>query len=159
MTNMLTKILKENRNIETIVGKMIAEKFMDKNDTVIIIDAVNHNCEEVYQEDYFLDGERKFIRVSKDMVVFTNSSRPIEDLDNELTKYRAIKDGDCVYDVEGVVVDGEDAVLWYNALWDEGDIRKNIQFIADHSEWSVKELNDLDNGTIAEIFWDAWYNA
>ena len=156
---MLTKILKENRNIDVIVRKMIAEKLMNEDDTVMVIDTVNHNCEEVYQEDYFLDGERKFIRVTKDMVVFTNSTKSIEDLNDELTKYRAIKDGNHIYDVEGVVVNGEDAVLWYNALWDEGDIRKNIQFIADHSEWSVKELNDLDNGAIGEIFWDAWYNA
>ena len=159
MTNMLTKILKENRNIDVIVRKMIAEKLMNEDDTVMVIDTVHHNCEEVYQEDYFLDGERKFVRVTKDMVVFTNSTKSIEDLNDELTKYRAIKDGNHIYDVEGVVVNGEDAVLWYNALWDEGDIRKNIQFIADHSEWSVKELNDLDNGAIAEIFWDAWYNA
>lgn len=159
MTNMLSKILMDNRNIDAIVEKMIAEKFMDKNDTVMVIDCINHVCEEIYQEDYFLDGTRKFIRVSKDMVVFTNSTRSVEDLDNELSKYRAIKDGDYIYDVEGVVVDGDDATMWYNALWDEGDVRKNISYITDHSEYSVEELESLDDGTIAEIFWDAWYNA
>lgn len=159
-TNMLSKILEENRNIDVIVGKMIAEKLMNENDTVMVIDTVNHNCEEVYQEDYFLDGTRKMVRMSKDTVVFTNCNKSIEEMDDELQKYHCIRYDGYIYDAsDSTTVSGEDEELWFNALWDEGDIRKNIPFISDHSEWSKEELEDLDNGTLAEIFWDAWYNA
>lgn len=159
MTNMLSVVLKENKDVNVMVHKLIEERFISSEDTVMVVDCINHICEEVYDSLYTLEGVVKFVRVTKDLVVFTNSSRSIEDLDNELTKYRAIKDGNHIYDVEGVVVDGEDAVLWYNALWDEGDVRKNIPYIAEYSEYSVEELESLDDGTIAEIFWDAWYNA
>ena len=96
-TNMLSKILEENRNIDVIVGKMIAEKLMNENDTVMVIETVNHNCEEVYQEDYFLDGTRKMVRMSKDTVVFTNCNKSIEEMDDELQKYHCIRYDGYIY--------------------------------------------------------------
>ena len=158
MTNMLDKILKENINVDVIFHKMCEEGFAAKDDTVWIVDTIEHKAFELYQDDHIMSGEIKFVKLSDDELVFTNVQKDFNELLNEVNWYESIKGEDgWMYDIRhGAVEAGEMADLYFNALYEEGNIRKNIPWLVSRGH-NKSELEAMSKPELQEAFWDEWW--
>lgn len=158
------------RNVAVEINNRINAGKIKRDSVVFIVDVNDHLCDELayWKEDFFFheDSNYNVIKMRSngmyDSYLVTNSTRDSMELEAELKKYDSfVAEDGWIYDVtntEAIEV-GYEADLYYNGLWDEGDIRKNIQFIAEKdSNYPEEILNLLPNEDLADLFWETWCN-